>query len=110
MTARDEMPSEQAIVARLTDAGYRTFTAKSVAKKLHAMSQELQAGFIQWWMTKSYPTDLSIEGFTIEKLMDTGKFSEPESAFIFLDWLRREPRTALEAFRAPMHRVLEDEH
>jgi hypothetical protein len=110
MTAENDMPSQEAIVDRLVNAGYRTFEARGVAKKLFAMSEELQEAFVQWWATKEYPAGPSFGGFTVERLMGTGRFEQPESAFIFLEWLRTDPDQATVALSMPVHRVLEKEH
>jgi hypothetical protein len=81
------------IRTRLTrEFGYSESGARIVAEKLIACSPQIKSAIAVWWNTGDL-TDLEIEGFTVQRLMEQHGM-KPIAAFLTLDWLVREPERA----------------
>jgi hypothetical protein len=94
----------QALVQRLVrDFEYVPGHARSVAKRLQAAAPPVRAAFLEWWTTGRI-SDLTIEGYSIDKLMKERRMN-PVAALLLLDWLAREPERAKAGLVARVDRI-----
>lgn len=73
--------------------GYSEKGAELVARQLAQLDPKLADAFSRWWRDGS-TTDIEIEGFTVQRLMNEHRMN-PIAAFLTLNWLLREPNKAL---------------
>ena len=88
----------QIIIHRLIEEyGYSEVKAKMVWQRITEISPNLYVVFEDWWNNGKQP-NISIEGISFENL--TTDFSmNALAAFLTLDWLMRDPKTAKESLR-----------
>jgi hypothetical protein len=79
--------------------GFNDNDAKQAIKSLRKMDKELLKVFITWFHTREYP-DYQVENLSFTDLVLTVKMNEIK-AFLFLDWLKKEPDLAKKALRRP---------
>lgn len=86
------------IVNRLEqEFGYPRQGAELVATRLESLRGPLRDAFVRWWESGTLP-DLTIEGYTVERLMRDQRMN-PIASFLTLDWLEREPEKAIASLK-----------
>lgn len=81
--------------ASMMDIGYQTHEAKEAIKKIRVMNKDLKKEFGMWYKKGIEPT-IVIEGVTISNLEETCGMNKIK-AFLFMDWLIRDPDLAKKA-------------
>lgn len=81
----------------LRDLGYGDKDARRSIKKLRAMDPALKQAFALYFNEGIQP-EMEIAEITFQELISKVKMN-PVTAFLFLDWLNREPDTALDTLR-----------
>jgi putative SOS response-associated peptidase YedK len=71
--------------------------AEGIIEKAKKLQPEIAASFEKWLESGTIDT-IEIEGYTLEKLMHERKMNIV-SAYLLLDWLKREPEAAKNAMR-----------
>lgn len=87
---------------------YTEFEAKEAVRKIRKMDKELKKAFMDWYYYGIEP-DLVIEGTTYQEVL---KEINPQKigAFLFLDYLKKEPSDAKKAlFRGTDHIIITNE-
>ena len=79
-------------IAGLLALGYTHPEAEQAAMKIERMAPWLLEQLDQWFRTGSLPEE-EYEGFTVAELVDERGFTVP-AAFLYLDWLMKEPEAA----------------
>ena len=67
--------------------------ALRIINRIRKLDPEIKKEFIKWFCYNRMPL-LTIEGVTFEELINDEKM-RPVRAFLFMDWLKREPVIAL---------------
>lgn len=70
-------------------------------EKLQHMDAQVYAAFEQWFTTKQHPA-LEVEGFTVEKLLANHPERNAITAYLALDWLKRNPVQAKHVLTKPV--------
>lgn len=78
--------------ACLLELGYTRPEAEQAAAKIERMAPRLLGQLDQWFRTGSLPEDV-YEGFSAAELVAERGFTVP-AAFLYLDWVLREPEAA----------------
>lgn len=87
-----------AIITRLEqDFKYPPQGAELVATRLAGLQGPLRDAFVRWWESGTLP-DLTIGGYTVERLMREQRMN-PIASFLTLDWLEREPEKAIASLK-----------
>lgn len=87
-------------VDRLTaEFGYGPNAARQIATDLLQADPRVRQAFLRWWTTGNIDTSLSVEGYTIERLLAEKKAATPVAAFANLAFLASDPQTALQTLR-----------
>ncbi len=81
----------------LNEFNYPEKGAQLIIKKLSNCQPEIKAAFNRWWQTGQL-TSFAIENYTVQRLQKEHAMN-PIAAFLTLDWLLREPETALTSLR-----------
>lgn len=85
----------ESLAQKLREIGCPQNMIESTLIKVEKFQPEITRSFNDWLKTSNIP-DLSIEGYSINDLIDKYKMN-PIGAFITLDWLLREPKQAIKA-------------
>ena len=72
--------------------------ARILASKLINCNSIIQSAFSIWWEKGIIPSELEIEGYSIERLINEHGM-KPIAAFLTLDWLLREPQKARQSLQ-----------
>lgn len=78
--------------ACLLELGYTRPEAEQAAAKMERMEPRLLKQLDWWFRTGDLPEDV-YEGFTVLELIEERGFAAP-AAFLYLDWVLREPEAA----------------
>lgn len=70
-------------------------SVEGIIEKIKKMQPDIIASFVKWFESGEIDT-IEIEGYTLEKLMRERKINIV-TAYLLLDWLKREPDTAKKA-------------
>ena len=81
----------------LRDLGYGDKDARRSIKKLRAMDPALKQAFALYFNEGLHP-EMAIAEITFQELTSKIKMNQV-TAFLFLDWLNRDPDTALDTLR-----------
>ena len=95
---------EREWIRRLRDLGYSEYEAARTAEKIDRMEPETRELLEQWFQTGRLPGE-PLKGFTVEELVDQRGMTVP-AAFLFLDWMGREPEQAAEALASMPDQVI----
>ena len=79
-------------MACLLELGYTRHEAEQAAAKMEQMTPRLLEQLDLWFRTGNLPED-ACEGFTVAELVEERGFAVP-AAFLYLDWVIREPDAA----------------
>lgn len=79
-------------MACLLELGYTHPEAEQAVTRMERMDSRLLEQLDRWFLTGDLPGDV-YEGFTAAELMDERGFTAP-AAFLYLDWVLKEPETA----------------
>jgi len=92
-----KMDDQKTIQRLIEEFGYSKVKAKLIWQKITEISPNLFVVFEDWWNNGKQP-NISIESISFEDL--TTDFSmNALAAFLTLDWLTRDPKTAKESLR-----------
>lgn len=98
------MPTIHEIAERLVaEFGYSEPGALTAAQQLTALHEDLAKRFQTWWFHGRLD-DISVNGYTIERLQSQHAMNVI-AAFLTLDWLAREPARALRMLRKGHDRI-----
>lgn len=81
----------------LREFNYPAHLAENTIEKIHNLHPEIAAAFENWCQTRNVP-DVEIEGYSFSCLVNDYKM-KPIGAFITLDWLKKDPDSALIALK-----------
>lgn len=97
------MDNQKNIHRLIEEFGYSEVKAILVWQRITEISPNLYMVFEDWWNNDKQP-NISVEGFSFENL--TTDFSmNAIAAFLTLDWLLRDPKTAKESLRRGHDRI-----
>lgn len=85
---------EDVIRRMVADYGYPEWQAPETARRLCQCSAPVQEAFERWWEDGWLDPALEVQGYTLHRLIDDYEF-KPFAAFLMMDWLLRDPQTAL---------------
>jgi len=77
----------------VNEFGYSPKGAEIVWAKISQLSPMVASEFEKWWLEGQIP-DMSIEGYSVQRLMNEHKMN-PIAAFLTLDWIVRDSEKAL---------------
>ena len=83
----------------IEEYGYNPGAAQQVATDLVQADQRVKQAFWRWWTTGSIDTLLTIEGYTVERLLAEKRAATPVATFANLAFLASDPQTALQTLR-----------
>lgn len=87
------------LIERLTcDFGYGQADARRVTEQLENSDPQIRRAAEKWLEDGFIDDSLSIHGFTGRQLVDEYHLS-PAGAFAALDWIRRDPQTAVRVIK-----------
>ena len=95
---------EREWIWRLRDLGYSEYEAARTAEKIDRMEPETRELLEQWFQTGRLPGE-PLKGFTVEELVEQRGMTVPP-AFLFLDWMGREPEQPAEALASMPDQVI----
>lgn len=93
-----EYPRQKIKEILINQWGYPLKQADGVIKKIFKMESSILEAFYSWLKTEELPDEPNFHGCTPRLLYDTYPL-KPPAAFMLLDWIRREPQSALNALR-----------
>lgn len=91
------MDDKKSIQRLIEEFGYTGSKSKMIWQKINEISPDLFKEFDEWWENGKQPD--VIEGGVSYKELITKHSMNPLAAFLTLDWLKREPKTALESLK-----------
>lgn len=91
-----QIPSSMIVLRLVTEFDYSQKNAEEVVEKLHACAPSVQEAFEKWWQGEGSDEALSVQGYTLPRLMKEYEMT-PIAACLTLDWLIREPEVAVPA-------------
>jgi hypothetical protein len=97
--------SEELLARLISEFGYPEKGAELIADKLYACNSIIQQAFWDWWQSGLIPENLSVAGYSMERLMREHAM-KPIGAFLTLDWLLREPDQAIKSLKHGHDRVI----
>lgn len=81
----------------LKEEAYPEYMIEGTVAKLEKLQPEIDSAFSAWVLDSTKP-DIIVEGYTFDSLVrDFGM--KPVGAFLTLDWLVREPKSATAALK-----------
>jgi hypothetical protein len=86
------MNDQKGIQRLIEEFGYTESKAIMIWTKIKEISPDLFITFVEWWESGDQPN--VIEGGLTYKELTTEYSMNPIAAFLTLDWLKRDPKTA----------------
>lgn len=89
----------ESLIPRLCyEFNYPENGARILVSKLIKCNPIIQNAFSIWWEKGIIPSELEIEGYSMERLINEHGMN-PIAAFLTLDWLLREPQKAKQSLQ-----------
>lgn len=88
----------------IKDLGYDDYEVKETIKSIRKMDKEIKNSFLLWF-NKGILPDYEIENFNMQELTEKIKMNEI-NAFLYMDWLKKEPRIAKKALSKPVDTIV----
>jgi len=97
------MQTENIIKILIEEKNYDKTQTERLAPKIDALSEEIKAALVNWIKSGTISSP-EYSGYTVEKIMKEKPTMTELAAYLALDWIRKDPKTAIKAILAPVMR------
>lgn len=95
------MTTEQIIQTLIENKNYDKIQTERLSSKIEALPADIRAALVKWVESGDLSSP-EYSGYTVDKILSTKPGMTILAAFLSLDWIRRDPQTAIKAISMPL--------
>lgn len=99
------MNAERIIQMLIAEKGYDKTQTERLASKIDALPSEIKESLVRWVKSGSISSP-EYSGYTVEKILQEKPGMTTLAAYLALDWIRRDPQTAIKAMLTPVMKFI----
>ena len=99
------MKAEEIIRILIEEKGYDKVQTQRLEPKIDALPQEIREA-LEKWMTTGVPESPAYGGYNVERILKMKPDMTVVGAYLALDWIRKDPQTAVRALATPVIRFV----
>lgn len=101
------MKAEEIIKILVDEKNYDKTQTERLASKIDALPDEIKCTLVKW-VESGKITSPEYSGYTVEKILKEKPGMTTLAAYITLDWIRKDPKTAIKAVATPIMKFTPD--
>lgn len=95
------MNAETMIKKLIEEKNYDKVQTERLAPKIEALPEEIKADLVKW-MESGTVSSPEYSGYTVERILREKPGMTTLAAYLALDWIRKDPKTAIKAITTPV--------
>ncbi len=95
------MKAEKIIKILVDEKNYDKVQTERLAPKIDALPTDIKEALVKWVESGSTSSP-EYNGYTVEKIMQAKPGMTVLGAYLALDWIRKDPKTAIKAILTPV--------
>ena len=95
------MKVEEIIQIRIKEKNYDKVQTERLAPKIEALPVDIKDALVQWIQCADVSSP-DYNGYTVEKIQKAKPGMTTLAAYLTLDWIRKDPKTAIKAVMTPV--------
>ncbi len=95
------MNAENIIKLLIEEKNYDKTQTERLAPKIDALPEDIRAALVNW-INSGKISSPEYNGYTVEKILKAKPTMTALGAYLALDWIRKDPKTAIKAILTPV--------
>ena len=95
------MQVEKLIQKLITEQNYDPIQTQKLAPKIEALCPDIRESLVQW-VNGGSGSSPEYSGYSVDKILKAKPGMTTLAAYLTLDWIRRDPQTAIKAVLTPV--------
>lgn len=95
------MKAEKIIQILIEEKNYDKLQTERLEPKIDALSADIKAALVKWIESGNISSP-EYSGYTVGKILKEKPGMTTLAAYLTLDWIRKDPQTAIKAVRTPV--------
>ncbi len=95
------MKAENIIKILIEEKNYDKVQTERLASKIEALPDDIKGSLVKWIKSGTVSSS-EYNGYTVEKILKAKPGMTTLAAYLTLDWIRKDPKTAIKAVLTPV--------
>ncbi len=100
------MNAEMIIEKLVEEKHYDKVQTERLVPKINALPEEIKAALVHW-MESGEVSSPEYSGYTVDRILREKPGMTTLAAYLALDWIRKDPQTAVKAIAAPVMKFIQ---